>query len=201
MSKYKTNKSEAEILPNKLGIKDIKAIQVEELTGFVYAQVHFIHNLKQDTRFDLEYLYSIHGKALSHLYDFAGQTRQVDMSKGGFQFPSVKFLDENLQDFDNQKLKKFSEKFSSPHDFVAECAHIHAELLFMHPFREGNGRTMRLFADLMALHQGFREFNWGIILDNRKEEYITAVQCAGKLQYQPMIDLMTEAFNEKGSIL
>lgn len=68
-------------------------------------------------------------------------------------------------------------------------APIHAEILFIQPFREGNGRTARLLADLITLKSGFDRFNFEMITEKRMPEYITAVQAAADKNYSPMIQL------------
>jgi cell filamentation protein len=66
---------------------------------------------------------------------------------------------------------------------------ITAQRLFIHPFREGNGRTARLLADLMAQWYGFRPFQFDRIKPDRMEEYIIGVQSAADQNYTPMIEL------------
>ena len=69
---------------------------------------------------------------------------------------------------------------------IEHIAPLHAELLFIHPFREGNVRTARLFADMFALRSGFDRFNFEKITDKRMPEYIAAVQAAADKNYEPM---------------
>ena len=66
---------------------------------------------------------------------------------------------------------------------------MHAELLFIHPFREGNGRTARLLADLIAIKFDFDKFSFENITDKEMSTYIKAVQSAAEKNYQPMIEL------------
>ena len=72
---------------------------------------------------------------------------------------------------------------------IKQVAPIHAELLFIHPFREGNGRTVRLFVDLIALKNSFKRFNFEKITEKRMPEYIKGVQAAADKNYEPMIQL------------
>lgn len=132
---------------------------------------------------------SIHKTAFSHLYKFAGELRQVNLSKGGFMFPAAKFLPSAIKRFEKEFLNPFPSAFSSYEELVEQLAPIHAELLFIHPFREGNGRTARLFVDIIALKRGFERFNFHKITDKRMPEYIQAVQKASNRDYKPMIRL------------
>lgn len=139
--------------------------------------------------FDWDLISAIHKTAFNHLYKFAGELRQVNMSKGGFTFPTAKFLSTIIQEFEAEFLTEISTKIENYEDLVEVLAPIHAELLFIHPFREGNGRTARLLADLMALKFGFDTFHFENITDAKMPEYIKAVQSATEKNYKPMIEL------------
>jgi len=80
----------------------------------------------------------------------------VDMSKGGFTWPPAYLVADNMIRFEKEVLAKLTPL--RPCD-IDEAAHalavVHAELLLVHPFREGNGRLARWLADLMALQAGF----------------------------------------------
>ncbi|MBT9395666.1 Fic family protein, partial [Hymenobacter sp. NST-14] len=70
---------------------------------------------------------------------------------------------------------------------VRDVARVHAELLFLHPFREGNGRTARVLANLMAYKNGSTSFHWEALAEpERFKLYVQAVQAAGLLRYEPM---------------
>jgi len=187
--KYKTPKSEDEILPNKLGLRDPEKIAEEEYRGFLKADIKFKSELDDIKTFDWNLLSSIHKTALGHLYEFAGELRQVNLSKDGFLFPSARFLPEIIIEFENNFLKPLTFGSSGYEDLILKVAPIHAELLFIHPFREGNGRTARLFADLIALKEGFDRFSFEKITEDRMSEYITAVQAAAESNYGPMTGL------------
>lgn len=89
--KYHTPKSEDEILPNKLGLTDPGKIAEEEYRGFLRAEIKFESELDDISQFNWELISSIHKTAFNHLYEFAGELRQVNLSKGGFMFPAPDF--------------------------------------------------------------------------------------------------------------
>jgi cell filamentation protein len=98
-----------------------------------------------------EVLLTITGfSTLNHLYTFAGKTRTVNLSKGGFMFPPALALDNALKEFNDDVLTNLPKVYESEEQLIRDIARVHAELLFIHPFREGNGRTARLLANLMA---------------------------------------------------
>jgi cell filamentation protein len=187
--KYHTSKSEGEILPNKLRLTDSEKIAEEEYRGFLRAEIKFESELDDIKKFNWELISSIHKTAFSHLYEFAGQLRQVNLSKGGFMFPAAKFLPSAVEEFEKEFLSSLPDSFEEYEQLINHVAPHHAELLFIHPFREGNGRTARLFADLIALKSRFDRFNFEKITEKRMPEYITAVQAAADKNYEPMIRL------------
>jgi cell filamentation protein len=132
--KYHSPKSEDEILPNKLGLTDPKKIAEEEYRGFLRAEIKFESELDSITTFDWELLASIHKIALKHLYEFAGELRQVNLSKGGFMFPAAKFLQSAVKEFEKTFLKSLPDSFENYEHLVKHLAPLHAELLFIHSF-------------------------------------------------------------------
>ena len=187
--KYHTPKSEDEILPNKLRLKDPEKIAEEEYRGFLRAEIKFESELDDISQFNWELISSIHKTAFGHLYEFAGQLRQVNISKGGFMFPAAKFLPSAVEEFEKEFMSPLPDKIEDYGKLIEHVAPLHAELLFIHPFREGNGRTARLFADLITLKSGFDRFKFEKITEKRMPEYITAVQTAADKNYKPMIRL------------
>ncbi|MDR9417771.1 Fic/DOC family protein [Gracilimonas sp.] len=189
MIKYHTPKSEDEILPNKLGLIDPDKVADEEYRGFLRAEIKIESELDKTDAFDWNLISEIHQIALRHLYEFAGELRQVNMSKGGFTFPTAKFLPTIIQEFETEFLNELPKQIESYEVLVQYVAPMHAELLFIHPFREGNGRTARLFSDLITVKFDFDKFRFEKITEKGMSEYIKAVQSAAEKNYQPMIQL------------
>ena len=187
--KYYTPKSEDEILPNKLRLTDPEKIAEEEYRGFLRAEIKFESELDEISQFNWEFISLIHKTAFIHLYEFAGDLRQVNLSKGGFMFPAARFLPSAVKEFEKEFLDPLPDSFENYEELIEHVAPLHAELLFIHPFREGNGRTARLFADLIALKRGFDRFNFEKITEVKMPEYIAAVQAAADKDYQPMKQL------------
>lgn len=187
--KYHTPKSEDEILPNKLRLTNPREIAEEEYRGFLRAEIKFESELDDISQFNWELISSIHKTAFNHLYEFAGELRQVNLYKGGFMFPAARFLPSAVEEFEKEFLNLLPDSFENYEDLIEHVAPPHAELLFIHPFREGNGRTARLFADLIALKSGFDRFNFEKITEKNMPGYIASVQAAADKNYKPMIKL------------
>lgn len=184
-----SNEEEGEVLPNLLGITTAKEIAEAEFIGFVEANKKAIDELTDDTQFNLAYLYTLHKNALGHLYSFAGKLRTVNMSKDNFSFPPASFLVPSMHDFEVDFLAPL--KNISDDALLAELARIHAELLFTHPFREGNGRTIRLFTNMIYLSKTGNELDFSI-LDKNLKTYIAAVQQAAQKKYKLMEGLFLQ---------
>ena len=191
--KYNTNRNEAEseILPNKLGLTTKEEIEQAELEGFLYAYTILFDELTESTVFDLKYIYRAHFLALGKLYEFAGLPRTVNISKGGFMFPPAKFLETSLLEFESTVLRQLPSSYSNKSELIKWVAKVHAELLFIHPFREGNGRTARLLANLMVAKAGYKLLELGNFSQSKFDEYVTAVQQAASGNYELMEDIIS----------
>jgi len=95
----------------------------------------FINSIEVGTTKGLQ---QIHGYLFGGLYDFAGQIRQKNISKGGFQFAVSHFLGDTLKQIE-----------SMPETTFEEIVDKYVEMNIAHPFLEGNGRSTRIWLDLM----------------------------------------------------
>lgn len=108
-----------------------------------------------------EGLQQIHGYLFGGLYDFAGQIRQKNITKGGFQFAVSRFLGETLKQIDEMPENTFDE-------IVAK----YVEMNVAHPFMEGNGRSTRIWLDLIMKKRLKKCVDWSKI---GKAEYMNAM--------------------------
>jgi cell filamentation protein len=116
------------------------------------------------------------------------------MSKAGFPFPAAKFLSNSMDEFQNNVLSKLPNKYESKSDLIQDIAIVHGELLFIHPFREGNGRTARILANLMCRKQGYKALKFELIDKKLFPLYIEAVQHSAKKEYGKMIEIIQAIF-------
>ena len=107
-------------------------------------------------------LKQIHGYLFGGLYDFAGKIRTVNISKGGFKFAAAEFLPETLD-----QIEKMSE------DSFDQIIDKYVEMNVAHPFREGNGRTTRIWLDLILKRSLKKCVDWSQI---NKKEYRAAME-------------------------
>jgi cell filamentation protein len=118
----------------------------------------FINSIEVGT---IKGLQQIHGYLFGGLYDFAGQIREKNISKGGFQFAMARFLDATLKQIDTMPETTFDE-------IVAK----YIEMNIAHPFMEGNGRSTRIWLDLILKKRLKKCVDWSKI---GKADYMNAM--------------------------
>jgi cell filamentation protein len=107
-------------------------------------------------------LQQIHGYLFGGLYDFAGQIRTLNIAKGGFRFASAQFLPETLKKIE-----------SMPETSLDEIVDKYVEMNVAHPFMEGNGRSTRIWLDLILKKNLQLCVNWSKV---GKKEYLSAME-------------------------
>lgn len=118
-------------------------------------------------------LAAIHQYLFQDIYDFAGKIRDVNLAKGDFAFAPRMFLEQSLEYLDKLPQANFDEIVDK-----------YAEMNIAHPFREGNGRSMRLWLDNMLRAKLGKIVDWNNI---DKNEYLNAMKrspvSTGELKY------------------
>jgi cell filamentation protein len=107
-------------------------------------------------------LQQIHGYLFGGLYDFAGQIRTLNIAKGSFQFAMARFMPETLKTIERM-----------PEGTFDEIVDKYVEMNVAHPFMEGNGRSARIWLDLMLKKSLKRCVNWSLI---DKKDYLAAME-------------------------
>lgn len=107
-------------------------------------------------------LQQIHAYLFGGLYDFAGQIRNVNIAKGGFQFAMALFLPQTLSTIELM-----------PETTLNEIIDKYVEMNIAHPFREGNGRSTRIWLDLILKSRLKKCIDWSLI---NKNDYLHAMQ-------------------------
>lgn len=192
--KYKSPDSQGEILPNLPGLKTEQEINEHEFEGFLRAEIYFTERLSEKTKFNVKYILNLHKEALKNLYPFAGKLRDVNLSKGGFPFAAAKYLPDTMLSFEKEILSDLKNTYLQKEELVRDIAMVHGELLFIHPFREGNGRTARLLANLMSRKAGHGSLKFEKVKEKEFDKYITAIQSCANKDYSKMIDFIDSIF-------
>jgi cell filamentation protein len=137
------------VLKNKLGLQDQDKLDTFE-ADITALRIIELDNNPVLGQFDLEHLQKIHFHVFQDLYDWAGKIRTVDIWKDESHFANIRMIDSaaNKVFTDLAKENFFQDKDK---EFVAtRLAHYLSELNVLHPFRDGNGRTQRIFISQLA---------------------------------------------------
>lgn len=127
-------------------------------------------------------LQKIHAYLFEGLYPFAGKIRTKTISKGGFVFANGDFLPQILNDIDNMSDNTFSEIVDK-----------YIEMNIVHPFMEGNGRSTRIWLDLLLKNRLNMCIDWSKI---KKEDYLSAMK-ESPINPKPIFELLRNALTDK----
>ena len=135
-------------------------------------------------------LQQIHGYLFGGLYDFAGQIRNVTISKGNFTFCRARYLHQALKDID-----------SMPDNTFDEIVLKYVEMNVAHPFMEGNGRSTRLWLDLLMKERIDKCVDWSKI---SKKDYLNAMILSATdptMLRQLLLNALTDKINDRETFL
>ncbi|EMF0262164.1 Fic family protein [Enterococcus hirae] len=152
------------ILENKLGLTNqVELAKVEEKLSKQKAKELYdcgkINEIEVGT---FKGLSEIHEFLFSDIYDFAGKIRSVNIAKGNFRFAPVMYLEHSLQHIDQMPQTSFEEIIKK-----------YVEMNIAHPFREGNGRSTRIWLDLILKEELQKIVDWNLI---DKADYLSAME-------------------------
>ncbi len=184
------------VLVNKLGIISRRKMDDLEILAYKAATENLAKSLARNHRFSAQDVKTIHKKIFGNIYEWAGSYRNKDLSKRGFMFTRAIFIAEHMEQFSKNILEAYTPpKVQQRDELTAHLAEIHNELVLIHPFREGNGRTVRLLVHLVAQQAGFGGLDFSFIKGRGKEyeRYIAAVQAGVSRNYEPMEAIIQRA--------
>ena len=152
------------MLENKLQItNEVELLKEEERITKLKALALF--DTKKINEFEVgtfEGLSKIHEFLFTDIYNFAGKIRKDNIAKGNFRFASVLYLEDILSKIDDMPQKSFD-------DIIKK----YVEMNIAHPFREGNGRSTRIWLDMILKKELKKVIDWSKI---DKEEYLLAME-------------------------
>ena len=152
------------MLDNKLGITDSTELarteeKISKQKAIEMFENGFLEKLEPGT---YESLAAIHKYLFDEIYDFAGKIREVNLAKGNFRFAPLMYLEAALQSIDKMPQSTFDEIIEK-----------YVEMNVAHPFREGNGRSTRIWLDLMLKKEISYVVDWSKV---DKEDYLLAME-------------------------
>ena len=152
------------MLENKLGITDSAELfraeeRISKKKAMQLFESGYLNTLKAGS---YESLAKIHEYLFEDIYGFAGELRQVNMAKGNFRFAPVMYLREALKNIEKM-----------PQTTYDEIIEKYVEMNIVHPFREGNGRSTRIWLDLILKKELNLVVDWSKV---DKEDYLLAME-------------------------
>lgn len=185
--------SRGRVLRNLLGIRSARDIAQVESEALLKATERSFGRYTIDHRFTAEDVCAIHRDWLGDIYAWAGEYRNVNIAKGNFRFAAAAQIPRLMHELERGALATFTPCHFERHDDIAHAlAVVHAELVLVHPFREGNGRCARIVSALMSLQAGLPPLDFGGVTGKKKRAYISAIHAAMGRDYEPM----TSAFRQ-----
>ena len=152
------------MLDNKLGITNEIELSKEEerITKIKALELFDSGKINEFEVGTFKGLADIHHYLFSDVYDFAGKVRDVNLAKGNFRFVPVIYLEDALNKIDNM-----------PQDNFNNIIKKYIEMNVAHPFREGNGRSTRIWLDMILKKEIGKVVDWSKV---DKEDYLSAME-------------------------
>ena len=152
------------MLNNKLGITNEIELSKEEekITKLKALELFDTNKINEFEVGTTKGLCDIHKYLFSDIYEFAGKIRDVNLAKGSFRFAPAMYLEEALKKIDDM-----------PEDNFDDIIKKYIEMNVAHPFREGNGRSTRIWLDMILKKELGKVVDWSNV---NKEEYLLAME-------------------------
>ena len=152
------------VLENKLNITEQAELAREEeriskSKAKELFETNYLNTLEAGT---FDSLKKIHKYLFGEIYDFAGEIRKVNIAKGNFRFASLSYLEEALKNIEKMPQSNFDEIIEK-----------YVEMNVAHPFREGNGRSIRIWLDLILKKEIGKVVDWSKV---DKTDYLLAME-------------------------
>lgn len=169
----------SDILKNRLNIQEMTLLESaeREITSFTIQRIYF-----ELPPYNLDYMRKLHRQLFSELYDWAGEIRTINISKGGTLFCIHSRIEIETQKLFTSLEEEHWLQYLDKDGFCEKLAEYYVEFNMIHPFREGNGRVQRLLFEHLALSVGFT-LDWS---DVEREEWLKANIDGVQVNYEPM---------------
>jgi cell filamentation protein len=189
------------VLRNRLGVHRKMEMDRLEFEALVVTQEKYLGRVGPGTRLTAEMLCRMHSDWLGGIYEWAGHYRTVELAKGGFRWPPAFRVAQNMSVFEKGALARCTPcRPDSLAEVARSLAEVHAELLLIHPFREGNGRLARWVSDLMALQADLPTPDYGFTgpgAVKRRTAYLDAVTKGYIRDYEPLAGFFVAALERQ----
>jgi len=186
--------SRRQVLKNLLGIKAKREMDRVEQREQIRALEDLLTRYGPDQRFTATDICLIHTIWLGPIYAWAGRYRTTNISKGDFLFAAARQIPKLMQAFERGPLREFTPCLGRP-DLARALAVVHVELVLIHPFRDGNGRTARILANVMASQADLPLLDFSGLAGEQRERYFAAIRAGLDNNYEPMIGIFSDVID------
>jgi cell filamentation protein len=188
--------SRGRVLRNFLGITRMREMEEVETDALDTVQREAEQAYGPSHRFTPTDIRRLHRMWLGEIYPWAGNYRTLNIGKGGFQFAHAPLIPRLMTILGKEVLRRHTPCGRGTGVSVARSlAEVHAELILIHPFRDGNGRLARLLAVLMARQAGINPLRLSALAGGGKRTYVQAIQAAMSRDYAPLESLFSSAID------
>ncbi len=177
-----------DVLINCLNIRDPDELEEAETAFTTQRYLAYKSEISKLHQLDFNHLQSLHRYLFQDIFDWAGQIRQIDISKGNTRFCTISRIEPEAE-----KLFDIIPKLANltPPELIPKLASLFCELNLLHPFREGNGRTLRFFFEELTFVLGY-DIEWPKI----SQQQWTDANIAGvALNLTPLIAIFNTALS------
>ena len=179
---------------NLLGLTDKAALNEQEALGVARVERYLLEEFDFPVDLSVGLLQDLHRRAFGHLYDWAGHWRTQVPNVGAYLPPPAARVPQLLYEFIDELRHRQGLLSDEPAaaDMAAWLAYAHHRLVAIHPFTNGNGRTARLFTNLLAYNYGYQD----VVLYHRENgqgraQYLRAIRQADAYDLKPLQALIS----------
>ena len=187
---------------NLLGLTDKAALNEQEALGVTRVERYLLEEFEYPVELSVSLLQDLHRRAFGHLYDWAGHWRTQVPNVGAYLPPPAPRVPQLLYEFIDELRHRQAQLPEVPTDeqVAALLAYAHHRLVAIHPYTNGNGRTARLFTNLLAYNYGYQD----VVLYHRENgagrtEYLQAIRHADAYDLGPLQALISAQLRPLGA--
>jgi fido (protein-threonine AMPylation protein) len=178
---------------NLLNLTDKQALNEQEALGVAIVERYLLEELDYPVDLSVALLQDLHRRAFGHLYAWAGQWRTHVPNVGAYLPPDAHRVPMLLYEFIDELRHRqlLLGQTPEPEEVAGLLAYAHHRLVAIHPFVNGNGRTARLFTNLLAYSHGYQD----VVLYQREQgesrnRYLQAIRAADAYDLAPLQQLI-----------
>ena len=186
------------VLVNKLGITDAEELEHAEGTAFQKAFEHAARSYSDTHQFSIADIKALHRLFLGEVFTWAGKYRLIDISSSDIRWCHAQYIPKEMRRIDQwlSKHTPFNPHWSRE-KILQLTAEIHGELIVIHPFRDGNGRTTRLLCDLLLMQSNTPPIRAQQFYEDRTPYFEAIQQVWREASYEKLIALLDSMVDSK----